>query len=104
MSLVLNGTMLALAVALALVTFRVVRGPSAPDRVMALDLATVVVVAMVAVYSAASNEPQLLQVAMGVALVSFIGTVTLARYLERARPAARRRAMAPQGPAPEERR
>lgn len=77
------GILLVLAAALATVFVRVIRGPSAPDRVVALDLIGVIVVGTIAVYSALTGEHQLLRVAMGVALISFLGTVAVARYLER---------------------
>jgi multicomponent Na+:H+ antiporter subunit F len=80
---VMIGILLLLALALAVAFVRVVRGPSAPDRVVALDLIAGVAVGMIAVYSAVTGEPELLRVAMALALISFLGTVAVAHYLER---------------------
>ena len=46
-----------------------------------VDLIAGVAVGMIAVYSALTGEHQLLRVAMGLALISFLGTVAVARYL-----------------------
>jgi multicomponent Na+:H+ antiporter subunit F len=80
---VMLGVMLLLAVALAVAFVRVVIGPSAPDRVVALDLMSGVLVGLIAVYSALTGESHLLRVAMALALISFLGTVAVANYLEK---------------------
>ena len=86
----LNMTELAPRVALAMVglafflTFaRLVRGPTLPDRVVALDLMGVLAVGMLAAYAVATDQPVLLDPAAVVALVGFLGTVAFARYLGR---------------------
>ncbi|MBZ4335804.1 monovalent cation/H+ antiporter complex subunit F [Corallococcus interemptor] len=72
-----------LTLALALVFVRLLRGPTAPDRVVALDTMGVLTLGMTAVYSVYTREPHLLRVTAGIALISFLGTVAVARYLER---------------------
>lgn len=72
-----------LGVALFLAFFRLVRGPTLPDRVVALDLITVLVVAIIALYDIATNEHVLLDAAIVLALIAFLGTVAFARYIER---------------------
>ena len=69
--------------ALGLTFVRLVRGPTLPDRVVALDLMGVLSVGMIAAYAVATNEPGLLDPASVLALVGFVGTVAFARYLER---------------------
>lgn len=67
-----------------LITFiRVVRGPSLPDRVVALDLMATFIIGISAVYSVASNEPSYLDAAVVLALITFLGTVAFAYYLHR---------------------
>lgn len=83
---VLLGTLALLGLAMLLAFWRLVRGPSAPDRVVALDLIAGVCVGMIAIYTAFTGERHLLRVAMGLALISFLGTVAVARYLERKEP------------------
>lgn len=80
---------LALAIlhlALLLAFVRIVRGPSLPDRVVALELSGTLVVGIIAAYGILAAQPVLLDVAIALALVSFLGTVAFARYLERADP------------------
>lgn len=86
----LNVTELAPKVALALIGLamflvfvRLVRGPTLPDRVVALDLMGVLAVGMLAAYAVATNQPGLMDPAAVLALVGFLGTVAFARYLER---------------------
>jgi multicomponent Na+:H+ antiporter subunit F len=74
-------SMLSLALILAFV--RLVRGPSVPDRVVALDLVSILAAAMTALYAIVTNEPVFLDVAIILALISFLGTVAFARYLEK---------------------
>lgn len=74
-------TMLTLALALA--CFRLVRGPSLPDRVVALDLIAAITVGLIAVYAVDSGQSVFLDAAIVVALITFLGTVAFAQYLER---------------------
>jgi multicomponent Na+:H+ antiporter subunit F len=72
--------LLALAAVLGFV--RLLRGPSLPDRVVAFDLLATVGVGISAVYSMAHDQPVFLDVAVVIALISFVGTVAFARYIE----------------------
>ena len=72
-----------LVVALFLAFIRLVRGPSLPDRVVALELCGTVVVGMIAVQAIMTEQRVLLDVAIALALVSFLGTVAFARYVQR---------------------
>jgi multicomponent Na+:H+ antiporter subunit F len=72
-----------LVVALFLAFIRLVRGPSLPDRVVALELCGTVMVGMIAVQAILTDQRVLLDVAIGLALVSFLGTVAFARYVEK---------------------
>jgi multicomponent Na+:H+ antiporter subunit F len=72
---------LLLSIALALV--RLIKGPDAADRIVALDLISVLIVAFLAAYSIYAGETSFLDVAIGYALIAFLGTVALARFLMR---------------------
>lgn len=72
-----------LMLALFLAIYRLVRGPSLPDRVVALDLIGVISLGIVLVLTIRTNEPVYLDVAIVMGIVSFLGTVAFARYLER---------------------
>jgi multicomponent Na+:H+ antiporter subunit F len=72
-----------LALALALAMWRLLRGPSLPDRVVALDLMTTLALGMLAAIAIAADQPVLLDAAVVLSLVTFLGTVAFARYLEK---------------------
>ncbi len=72
-----------LSVALFLAFYRLVRGPSLPDRVVALDLIAAIMVGMIAVYTIDTDQRVMLDAAIVVALITFLGTVAFAQYLER---------------------
>jgi multicomponent Na+:H+ antiporter subunit F len=66
-----------------LVLVRLWRGPSTADRVVALDLFSVLVVAVLVVLAILRQESADLDVAIAYSLVAFLGTVALARYIHR---------------------
>ncbi len=75
--------MVLLAAALALAAWRLLRGPSMPDRVMALDLAGIILGALIAAIGLFAGQPMLLDVLLVFSILQFCGTVVFARYLER---------------------
>ncbi|MCI5226589.1 MAG: cation:proton antiporter [Candidatus Electrothrix sp. AX2] len=72
-----------LSLALLLTFARLLLGPSLPDRVIALDMTATLSIAVVAVYALATGQPALLDVAIVLALLVFLGTVGFAYYIER---------------------
>lgn len=72
-----------LALAVVIVFVRLVRGPSLPDRVVAVDLMNTLGIGIVATYAIAADQPAFLDVAIAMALISFLGTVAFAYYIER---------------------
>lgn len=72
-----------LAVAVLLTFARLARGPSLPDRIVALDLIGVQAVGIIAIYSIAADQAMVLDVAIVLAVIAFLGTVAFAYYLER---------------------
>lgn len=83
----LRFALVALAIGMAASVYRLVRGPTLPDRVVALDLVGTLAASAVAVYAIATERSILVSVAMVLALTMFVSTVAFALYLERrARP------------------
>ena len=74
-----------LAVAAGLTFVRLVKGPTLPDRVIAIDLLGVLMVCLLVLMAGLTAQAAFLDVAMVVALISFVGTVAYARYIERER-------------------
>jgi multicomponent Na+:H+ antiporter subunit F len=73
------------ATALLVAFARVVRGPTLPDRVVAVDLIAVSSAGLMVTAGLGSREPAFLDGAMIIALLGFLGTVAYARYAERER-------------------
>lgn len=84
-ALVLWVVLPAFALSLLLTSVRVARGPSLPDRIVALDLLGTLAIGVVAVLSIAYGKSVYLDVALVVALLSFLATVAFSVYLERSR-------------------
>ena len=83
---VLSSIALTMLAAAAGVTFiRLLKGPTLPDRVVAIDLIGVLMVCILVVTAAATDQQAFLDVAMVVALISFVGTVAYSRFIERTR-------------------
>lgn len=74
-----------LTLSMALVLFRLIRGTRGADRIIALDLLSILVVAFVALYAVFSGDAVYLDIVIAYALVAFLGTVAFARYIERAK-------------------
>jgi multicomponent Na+:H+ antiporter subunit F len=62
---------------------RLLRGPTLPSRVVALDMMSVLGIGMIVVYAVVTGQPVFVDVAGVLALVSFLGTVAFAAYVER---------------------
>ncbi len=75
-----------LVAAMVLGFLRLALGPSLPDRVVALDLLTVLAVGFSTLFAIAAGQPAFLDVAIALALVAFLATVAFARFAERRRP------------------
>lgn len=75
---------------------RLVKGPSLSDRVVALDMMTVLIVSFCGLYALRAEETAFLDVAIVVAIVGFLATIALARFVERAS----QRSAPPAGDAP----
>ncbi|MGX9355748.1 monovalent cation/H+ antiporter complex subunit F [Roseobacteraceae bacterium S113] len=72
-----------IVIAVLLGFVRLIKGPSLPDRVVALDMMTVAIVAFCGLASIRYDTPAFLDVALVLALVGFLATVALARFAER---------------------
>ncbi len=62
---------------------RLLRGPSLPDRVIALDILSILGIGIIVAHAVSTNQPVFLDGASILALVSFLGTVAFAAYVER---------------------
>ena len=72
-----------LVVGVVFAFIRLLRGPSLPDRVIALDILSVFGIGIIVAFAIATDQPVFIDVASVLALVSFLGTVAFAAYVER---------------------
>ena len=71
---------LLLSIVIALI--RVIKGPTAPDRVVGLDTINTIVIASMVIFGAATSNVIYIDVAIIYALLSYISTLFIAKYLE----------------------
>ena len=79
-------TLVTLGVALLLAFIRLVKGPTLPDRIVAMDLFGMLVVGIIVVLAGSSRVGATLDAAIVIALLGFLGTVAYATYVERGDP------------------
>ena len=72
-----------IAVALLLAVWRLVRGPDAPDRILALDAMYINAVAFIVLLGIRTGSAAYFEAALLIALFGFVATVALARYVMR---------------------
>ena len=75
-----------LGLALLIAVVRLVKGPTLPDRIVAMDLIGVLVVGLIVVLAASTDVRATLDAAIVIALIGFVGTVAYATYVERGHP------------------
>jgi multicomponent Na+:H+ antiporter subunit F len=71
-----------LVAAILMLMYRAVAGPTIPDRVLAIDSSTSLLCALMVLFAIMYGVYLLLVVAVALALLSYIGTLVLAKYLE----------------------
>ena len=64
---------------------RLVQGPTLPGRALALDLMMTIGIGIIPVYAILTHQPAILDVAIALALIAFLGTVAFAYYVEQSR-------------------
>jgi multisubunit Na+/H+ antiporter MnhF subunit len=72
-----------LTLSLALTAWRLFSGPTAADRILAIDLLAVVTAAAVMLHSIVKSSPVFIDVVVVLGVIVFFGTVALARTLTR---------------------
>jgi multicomponent Na+:H+ antiporter subunit F len=78
-----DGVLVVLALTLLVATARTILGPTSADRALAVDLGFAVFVAAIAVLAVRLAEPALLDLVLVATVVGFLGTVALAKLVER---------------------
>ncbi|WP_140937711.1 monovalent cation/H+ antiporter complex subunit F [Sphingobacterium lumbrici] len=72
-----------LTISIILVFIRLLKGPHVVDRVVALDLIITIGIGIITVFTIRSNQKVLLDVAIILALIAFLGTIAFSYYIEK---------------------
>jgi multicomponent Na+:H+ antiporter subunit F len=78
-------TTLCLIVALFAAAWRLLRGPTLADRVVALDLVSMLLVVFLVIFKMVSGEIAYIYAGIALALIAFLATVAFAHYIDRSR-------------------
>ncbi|WP_044893967.1 Na(+)/H(+) antiporter subunit F1 [Bacillus alveayuensis] len=81
--MILTTSLVILSLAMLGFLYRVIKGPSVADRVMALDAMGITLAGMVAVVSVLLKTSAFLDVILLIGILAFVGTVAFAKFLER---------------------
>lgn len=81
LSLATSAALVMLGLAMALNLWRLAKGPSAPDRILALDTLAINTIALVMLIGIASTSTAYFEAALLIAMMGFIGTVALCKFL-----------------------
>jgi len=83
MSILVIGIIVVLAIAAFLCLYRIFRGPTIADRMVGVDIMGILFVGVTALTGIYYKLSYLLDIAIALALISFVGSLALAKYLER---------------------
>ena len=86
LDLVSQVALAALGLALLIAFIRLAKGPTLPDRIVAMDLFGVLVVGLIVVLAGSTRVSAMLDAAIVIAMIGFLGTVAYATYVERGDP------------------
>ena len=80
---ILNLAVIIIMIAIGLGIYRLVKGPTVVDRVIALDLLTLIAIALITMIALVTSRFIYVDVALVYGLLSFLSVLALARYLEK---------------------
>ena len=72
-----------ITVAVILALIRAVKGPTAPDRVVGVDIMVTITIALMVLLGVFFNRRIYLDVSLIYAVLSFVGVIAVARYLDK---------------------
>ena len=72
-----------IVLALLLSLYRLLRGPTLPDRALALDTMYINAIALIVLYGIATDGKLYFEAGMLIALIGFVSTVAVAKYMTR---------------------
>ncbi|UBH08650.1 Na(+)/H(+) antiporter subunit F1 [Macrococcus armenti] len=81
--IILKTALIIYTIAIAVVMFRIVKGPSLPDRVIAFDSISAMLMSFVGVLSIVMKTTYFFEAILIIGVVSFISTIATSRFIER---------------------
>jgi multicomponent Na+:H+ antiporter subunit F len=81
--LILITSLFFLTLSILVAIYRMAKGPSAPDRVQALDFIGINIIAGIAIVSVLLRTHAFLDIILLLGILSFVGTIAFARFIER---------------------
>lgn len=81
--MMLTISLLLFSITIVIALIRIIRGPSTPDRVLALDVIGVNLISSIAVISIIQNTKAFLEVILILGILSFIGTIAYTKFIGR---------------------
>jgi multicomponent Na+:H+ antiporter subunit F len=81
--LIFQITLLCVSLSMLGLVYRVVKGPTIPDRVVALDAIGINLIAIIALVSMMLDTYAFLEVILLLGILAFIGTVAFSKFLEK---------------------
>lgn len=83
LELVLLFSLTLLGISMILSLIRLIIGPTFPDRIVALEMITFLILGIVACFSVYTGETSYLDIAIIISLISFLTTIAFAYYIEK---------------------
>jgi multicomponent Na+:H+ antiporter subunit F len=80
-AMVINGALVLIAGLCLLCGYRVIRGPTVPDRVVGLDTIATNVIAIAVLFALKTDRGLFVTVSIVLAIIGFLSTVTVAKYV-----------------------
>ncbi|WP_409251835.1 Na(+)/H(+) antiporter subunit F1 [Bacillus sp. SCS-153A] len=83
LDIIIQISLLAVSISMVGLIYRVIVGPTTPDRVVALDALGVNLIAIIALVSMVLHSKSFLEVILLIGILAFIGTVAFSKFLEK---------------------
>ncbi len=81
MDTIVDVSLVLLSISLLIAFYRLVKGPSMPDRVVALDLIGVILIGIMALFSIKFVSKNYFDAMLVLAILAFMGTTAMAKFL-----------------------
>lgn len=83
LNIVVSISLIAVVLSMAGIVYRVIKGPTTPDRVIALDSLGIGLISVIGLVSILMRTSVFLEVILLLGILAFIGTVAFSKYLEK---------------------